>query len=460
MRQLAIESGEPSVLDVSPSNVAAYRRGGVALIMKDLKVSGLPQHVVEYFGQLLIARGADQAFRTKMELVNFKKVAQHFQKQLEEIESNLSVFAAIAYCDPSNPEAADKEARKHAAKLAKELDECRGCLHAVRETRTWTAAICKVPRFPSTSRLFVASDAQISLLPPEMTAPGGLMRRVSDFSRTVEESTDKTMAVIARHGWPPSYTRTEGTEGKHKCRHCEGMFGGKWVRAMSCWKCRFELRLGGKCPYASFDNGRYCLVCPHQHKCLRCEQVSCSACKVLHSSDLEEGVRGLVGELQPKWVFLDLDQTLSESKSGAVPVIGKHGMNPELVDMARSRREGIMVITKQNIGNKQAIEAFLSAAGLGHVPVTCLGGQSGREKKTKADVMRALLSEAQSVTAGKEESVPAGKEEEGACVGLFVDDDAREVLASALSDLPLLRVLFVSSSWEVRPALSAAGVTV
>eukprot|EP00961_Rhodomonas_salina_P222335 3006656-Rhodomonas_salina.2 len=98
----------------------------------------LPQHVVEYFGQLLIARGADQAFRTKMELVNFKKVprslafaiaavafrvpvAQHFQKQLEEIESNLSVFAAIAYCDPSNPEAADKEARKHAAKLAKEV---------------------------------------------------------------------------------------------------------------------------------------------------------------------------------------------------------------------------------------------------------------------------------------------------------------------------------------------------
>ena len=73
-RQLARAAGEPCVLDTSPSTVALFRRGGVALITKDIERAGLPPHVVNFMQKLLIARGADQAFRTKAELVNYKKM--------------------------------------------------------------------------------------------------------------------------------------------------------------------------------------------------------------------------------------------------------------------------------------------------------------------------------------------------------------------------------------------------
>ena len=122
-RRRALAAGEPCVLDTAVSTVALFRRGGVALMNKDLAGAGLPGYAVDYVKKLLIARGADQAFRTKVELVNYKKVMVHMQKHLEEIEANLSVFAAVTYCGPQET---DKDKRKAAARLAKELDECRG----------------------------------------------------------------------------------------------------------------------------------------------------------------------------------------------------------------------------------------------------------------------------------------------------------------------------------------------
>eukprot|EP00961_Rhodomonas_salina_P222334 3006656-Rhodomonas_salina.1 len=62
MRQLAIESGEPSVLDVSPSNVAAYRRGGVALIMKVRITSSSPFEVPSKHCSM---SGTDLAYRAR-----------------------------------------------------------------------------------------------------------------------------------------------------------------------------------------------------------------------------------------------------------------------------------------------------------------------------------------------------------------------------------------------------------
>jgi hypothetical protein len=82
IRQLASTAGEPCVLDVSPTTAPLFKRGGMALIMKDLKESGLSEQIQEYLRCLLIARGADQAFRTKVELVNYKKVAKQSSHML------------------------------------------------------------------------------------------------------------------------------------------------------------------------------------------------------------------------------------------------------------------------------------------------------------------------------------------------------------------------------------------
>ena len=75
LRTVAKLAGEPCVLDVSPTTAALFRRGGMALICRDLCMSGMPGYLRRYIEALMIARGADQAFRTKVELVNYKKVA-------------------------------------------------------------------------------------------------------------------------------------------------------------------------------------------------------------------------------------------------------------------------------------------------------------------------------------------------------------------------------------------------
>ena len=55
-RQRALAAGEPCILDTTVSTVALFRRGGVALIKRDIEGAGLPPHVVDYVNKLLIAR--------------------------------------------------------------------------------------------------------------------------------------------------------------------------------------------------------------------------------------------------------------------------------------------------------------------------------------------------------------------------------------------------------------------
>jgi hypothetical protein len=167
--------------------VALFRRGGTALMLKEIRTH-VPGHLAKFFEGVLIARGADQALRTKVEMVNFKKAIMLMQKQLEETEANLAVFVAMVEWKSA-----------FGLKLAKALDECRGILHAVRDVRTSTSAICKVhqrtaqsratsaavtaasarlsrmraqtARFPTTERLFIASDSAIARMPATMSLP-------------------------------------------------------------------------------------------------------------------------------------------------------------------------------------------------------------------------------------------------------------------------------------------------
>ena len=448
-RRRALVAGEPCILDTGEATVARFRRGGVTLMHQDLAGAGLAPHVVDFVTKLLVARGADQAFRTKVELVNYKKVMVHMQKACEELEANLSVFAAVTYCGPQE---GDKDKRKTAARLAKELDELRGVLHVVRDVRTWTAAICKVPRFPSTARMFIAGDDGITRLPPEMHAQGGLQRRVDDFRKLVDACTPSIMQAIDKAGWPPASTFT--TPGKHFCRHCRGRFGKKWIQSSVCWLCRHKLRVAGRCSYADSPS---CLVCPHQQRCLQCERVSCAECGLVRATELEqdEGLMVFVQDQNPALIVMDFDQTLCETKSGCVPIPGKHRLNPELHALAQAWGERAVVVSRQPHTNQASVQSFLRECGLPKVGVHCIGGlevriagdvhdegaRTGRggrcwRKKNKSDVIIPMLRRA------REEMHVGGRSV------FFFDDDIREVLDDDLSkETSLLRILFVSTSW-------------
>lgn len=89
-----------------------------------------------------------------------------------------------------------------------------------------------------------------------------------------------------------------------------------------------------------------------------------------------------------------------------------------------------MIVTRQNMSNKEVIQNVLKSAGLGHVQVTCLGGQSRENKRTKAEVM-----------------LPIIKELEGMAV--FLDDSHQELLDAMLcADTKLIRVLCAPADWR------------
>jgi len=232
----------------------------------------------------------------------------------------------------------------------------RGGLHVVRDVRTWTSAICKVPRFPSTERMFIASDAGISKLPAEMSAQGGLARRVDDLRALVEAYTPSILETIQEHGWPPSYTFTN--PGKHTCRHCQRRFGPKWIRHSACWMCRHSLRAAGLCPY---ENSPACVMCPHNRRCLRCERLSCSSCGIYLSTDLDEGIVSFVRDRAPRLLIFDFDQTLCETKSGCPPDPAKHGLNPHLFALARAWRDKAAVVSRQPYANQVLCRGMMAA---------------------------------------------------------------------------------------------------
>ena len=355
LREIARAAREPCLLDVSKETVANYRRGGIDLIRKvrfviknlaldtrhstlrhpvhpdgplpsvcvqDLRASCLPTHVIEFFDALLIARGVDQAFRTKAELVNFKKVVLHLQNFFEAAESELSVFSAMLYV-PHDSDGSTKEARKRDVQILKDLDECRGMLHVLREVRTWTAAICKVPRYPTQERLFIASDSEIRSVPVEMGAAGGLKGRLDALQRKVAARASEFQTMIDEQGWPPPCAGSqgkgqggeganEGGKGQRECARCRLGFGRKWLIGALCWKCREELKGSGECwklvkkkdTQGGRGGTRTCYVCPHSGKCLGCEEASCNACRMVRLSDMDDGLSSYVqvfSSIQSDW---------------------------------------------------------------------------------------------------------------------------------------------------------------
>eukprot|EP00960_Hanusia_phi_P078179 768790-Hanusia_phi.AAC.13 len=345
---------------------------------------------------------------------------------MEKLEAELSVLAAIAYTAEKEEETRPRDG--NFSKIAQKLDECRGGLHVVRDVRTWTAAICKVSRFPSHDRMFVAGDAFISRLPPAMNAEGGLNFRLRSLSRFAQENKEDSMKVIERLGWPPSATLTQ--EGKHRCKLCGKGFGRKWIRRNICWKCENDCRDQGRCPY---EDGKFCFVCPHLRACLMCERHPCMLCRIAHSEELTEDVSTWVQELDPDVLFVDFDQTLCNTKSGCAPDVRKHAMNSDICSAIKSRAsKRTIILTRQNIQHKPMILSYVEQMGIRNVEVECVGGRRNTrgDKLSKADAIFEL--------------VPCGSV-------LFIDDDIRELMAREIIECDrITRLLFFSTCWDVK----------
>ncbi len=98
MRRGARSRGEPCVLDVCATNAAEYRRGGCDMIVRDFIEAGASEWAANALRCILVARGADQAFRCRRSLftpsIRYSHCVQD-QNRIGELQEGNAASAAL-----------------------------------------------------------------------------------------------------------------------------------------------------------------------------------------------------------------------------------------------------------------------------------------------------------------------------------------------------------------------------
>eukprot|EP00927_Polykrikos_kofoidii_P032416 TRINITY_DN27623_c0_g1_i1.p1 TRINITY_DN27623_c0_g1~~TRINITY_DN27623_c0_g1_i1.p1 ORF type:complete len:763 (+),score=151.13 TRINITY_DN27623_c0_g1_i1:197-2485(+) len=197
------------------------------------------------------------------------------------------------------------------------------------------------------------------------------------------------------------------------CRVCDMEFSALWVQRGICCECEERVRVSGRCPFGVRCNPAG--FCPHDHRCFVCDAHSCEACRLFRGDG--EHVLDLVARIKPSRVALDFDRTLATTKSGALPVFGKHAVDMDLLSVLTIYDKQCIVVTRNS--HSEEIGGFLRAHGAPDVPVQTL-----RRPKSKAEYVLSGLSQDARV--------------------VFVDDTIAELMDPRLAnDDRVIRVLFV-----------------
>jgi hypothetical protein len=268
----ALAKKEPCVYDLDEVTILKFHQGRFESIIDDLKAARLPTYLIHYIKSLLIARGAYKAFLMRRELVNYKKVMFHMVRKYEGLDASLARFLSICHAEQLSPDRAREEKEKDTA-LHRDLQQIRGCLHILKDTRGWTKKICCVPRLPTPSykQMFSASDDGI------WCQPEGMITQIQfDRYAKVESAVhDRLRERVDREGWPIPET----AKGKlFVCKQCKVKVPKNWVQRQVCWRCVDLLKRQERCP---FELGQPKFLCPHSGTCFSCEMTSCNTCGLL-----------------------------------------------------------------------------------------------------------------------------------------------------------------------------------
>jgi hypothetical protein len=229
---------------------------------QDLTTSGLPEHVQQYVRCMLIARGADQAFRTKKELVNFKKVVLHLQNMFETAESDLSVFCAMQY-NPHEPET-DMDSNNGRARAGNSV--------AATENRSYGETMCETePRDASSetgeSRRAVAANQTGDVGDQMHTVAATSMR--CDVRDVREKKSTPSRVPIAKSSREEKAARKKRVQMLQDLDECRGMLHVLYVKQPPpAWTPFF----GRVCTYLI----KFCSRAMHAH--VLCENMATCLC--------------------------------------------------------------------------------------------------------------------------------------------------------------------------------------
>lgn len=385
---------------------------GLRQLMAAVEGAGLPEPARRYVELVLIARGAAKAMAIRSALRRYCGALREVVAGAEVALAEATALRNSGAESAAGGAALSPGLRLFAEKYARLLS---GVLPVVSEMLRWLGPIAEL-RHGSERRFVSGSRGAAAFVPrgfPDVMRP---------FRAAVALHRGAMLAEVAASGWPRSAKPRPGGEEVHlrACRRCGEGYTKLWLHRELCFACEDAVRAEGRCPFggkcspASF--------CPHHRRCVVCEQWPCEECALLRGDG--EDVWELVGRLRPTVVFLDFDRTLATTRAGGSPLEGNHSVDPDLAAVC-AKCSRVQIITRNS--RREDIEAFLAAKGVSVQRVRCIKREALRSKADAITEEMAAL--------------------DTASVGVFVDDDIRELTDPLLTPLVeagrLKRLLFV-----------------
>jgi hypothetical protein len=136
-----------SVLEVNSSNIMNFAQGEFSLVHDDLSLL-LPPTISTAALSCLEDLGAESAFHTRRDLVNFKKICLHMQEAGTHTCKDLKQLCAFFRTDTQSHESFFTPVDRYGV-ISDTMQECAGALDAVADGRRMSKALCCVPRMPN-----------------------------------------------------------------------------------------------------------------------------------------------------------------------------------------------------------------------------------------------------------------------------------------------------------------------
>eukprot|EP00931_Biecheleriopsis_adriatica_P108516 TRINITY_DN82840_c0_g1_i1.p1 TRINITY_DN82840_c0_g1~~TRINITY_DN82840_c0_g1_i1.p1 ORF type:complete len:694 (+),score=148.12 TRINITY_DN82840_c0_g1_i1:34-2115(+) len=424
---------------------------GLKKLLSSVEASGikLPASAARYVELVLVARGASKALALRSALLRYIAALRQVTAEAEEVEQQLLVLLGTSEALPPDKEE-QRELRPlngtaHSAGLhlhcTRHLLVLKGMVPVLSEMLRWLEPIADMRS--DAGRLFVSGSRGAAAFVPR-GFPDLLARHRAALASGGHREAMLAELAPGGPGWPRS-ALPKPEEGKRvqPCSNCKACLTRLWLHRGLCLLCETELRCQGRCPYGGERCGSRSF-CPHEHRCIVCEQWSCERCRLLRGDG--EDVWQLVDQRQPTVVFLDFDRTLCTTKAGASPLQGNHSLDSDLVAVC-SCHARVLVVTRSS--RSEDIALFLRQHGLN----ACIPGHKASSNAVgDASNLRGNVSVRSVKREGRQSKAEVILEELAAtpaATGLFVDDDIKELIDPSLAPLVdkelLLRLLFVRS---------------
>ena len=433
------------------------------------KEETLTQDTIDFIKLLLICRGADKAVRMVDELYAAKKgiraVVNDVKRLLPELirrentlsecetqlRKKLKVSDASVIFDEcfagGDYDVADVirkriHCRRHCSLLG-------GALPHLTELLAWLEKILLIVETGNNKVMFLASDSNDDrhTLPAALQVPKidvDTMALFSYYRKVESEYRPQMFHAIRTRGWPESLQHAlASSDGKEEnvannkyCRVCERTYSCLWVHRSVCCECEDRIRQTQKrCPFR--DKCKSNWFCRHSLRCLICDAHSCDQCRLVRGDS--SVVTALAREVNPRRIAIDFDRTLASTKGGAVPVIGKHEADVDLISLMW--KYPCVVVTRNQ--NKAAIEQFLVNQGAPpDLEVFIVG-----KKESKAMHILGLKTLNYGPNSTSQQNKIHDETTGNNCVDvIFVDDSVQELVDPLVAcENSVFRVLFVRS---------------